>query len=140
MTEIENLLNVALRDVALEIRSIEPINLASDIHRLAFANLGDIVHSALELYFRPEALIFAYAGEVSLTWLGGPVISLDLELHAAGVDAFFRLTIEGLSTHVTLQHLSLDGLAPGSRVDIGRVQRAIVNARATARGKLAALA
>jgi hypothetical protein len=140
MTEIEDLLDAALRDVALDIRLVDPLHLASDIHRLAFANLGDIVHSALEPYFRPQALIFGYAGEVSLTWLSGPIVSLDLELHAAGVDAYFRLTVEGLSTHVSLQHLRVDGAPAMDGCAIRRMQRAIAAARAPARGKLDALA
>lgn len=126
MTEIENLLNDALRDAALEIRSVEAIDLASDIHRQAFANIGDIVDSALELHFRPDALMFAYTGDVRMTWLSTPAIGLDLELHAAGVDAFFRLTVEGLSTRVTLQHMSVDG---NERSDSARLTRAIDAAR-----------
>jgi hypothetical protein len=140
MTDIEEILNSALRDVALEIRSVDAISLACDMHRMAFANLGDIVHSALELYFKPDALIFAYAGEVKLTWFTGPSIGLDLELHAAGVDAFFRLVIEGLSMHVRIQHMSVDGAPFTCKLHISRIHRAIDAARAPARGKLAALA
>jgi hypothetical protein len=129
MTEIERLINDALRDVALEIRSVEAIDLASDIHRLAFANIGDLVYSALELYFRPEALIFAYNGDVSMTWMSSPSVSLDLELHAAGVDAFFRLIIEGLSTRVALQNVLVDGAPWPSDGDLRCINRAIEAAR-----------
>jgi hypothetical protein len=125
--ELEHCLNDALRDVALELRTTEALDLVSDIHRMAFANLGDLVHSALELHFRPEALIFAYTGHAALNWFGPPSIGLDLELHADGVDVYFRLMIEALAVDVRIQHFAMDGL-PGS-VPLERLSLALAAAR-----------
>jgi len=109
MHEIEQYLNDALREVALEIRSVDVIDLASNLHALKFANVGDIVHSALELHFKPNAIAFGYAGTVELGWFGRPAISLDLELHNAGVDAYFCLVIEAMGSSVHVRHVEVDG-------------------------------
>jgi hypothetical protein len=127
--DLERLLNEALRDVALDIRQVEPIDLASDIHRMAYGNLADIVHTALELHFRPEALVFAYHGEVSLTWFGGPAVSLALELHAAGCDIYFNLTIDALAASVAIQHAALGGADWPETEDARRLIEAIAAAR-----------
>jgi hypothetical protein len=109
MHEVEQYLNDALREVALEIRSVDVIDLASNLHALKFANVGDIVHSALELHFKPNAITFGFAGTVELGWFGRPAISLDLELHNAGVDAYFCLVIEAMGSIVHLRHAEVDG-------------------------------
>jgi hypothetical protein len=109
MHELEQYLNDALREVALDIRSVDVIGLAANLHELKFANVGDIVHSALELHFKPNAIVFGYAGSVELGWFGRPAISLDLELHNAGVDVFFCLVIEAMGSSVHVRHLEVDG-------------------------------
>jgi hypothetical protein len=130
--EIERELSDALREVALEIRCVDALDLASDMHRMAFGNLGDIVHSACELHFRPEALMFAYTGDVSLTWFGAPKVGFDMELHAEGVDAHFRLTVDGLSADARLQHIAVDGALWREGLDFRRLRAAIASARVTA--------
>lgn len=109
MRDIENYLNEALRDVALEIRSIDVIELASSLHTLKLANVADIVHSALELHFKPDAICFGHSGAVELGWFGRPAVSLDLELHNAGVDAHFCLVIEAMGSCVHLRNAVVDG-------------------------------
>ena len=95
--DLEQYLNDALREVALEIRSVDVIELATNLHALKFANVGDIVHSALELHFKPHAITFGYCRRrCELGWFGRPAISLDLELHNSGVDAYFCLVIEAM--------------------------------------------
>jgi hypothetical protein len=102
-------LNEALRNVALEIRSVALLDLASFIHSDKIENISDIVASATELYFRPGTLQFSYSGEVKLDWFGIPLVTLDLELHEAGVDIYFKLNIETLCTNVEFRHATVDG-------------------------------
>jgi hypothetical protein len=129
MHEIEQYLNDALREVALEIRSVDVIDLASNLHSLKFANVGDIVHSALELHFKPGAVAFGYAGTVELGWFGRPAISLDLELHNAGVDAYFCLVIEAMGSSVHVRHIEIDGLRWQAATCPHRICTAVEEAR-----------
>lgn len=129
MRDIEHFLNEALREVALEIRSVDVIELASNLHALKFANMGDIVHSALELHFRPGTIVFGYAGSVELGWFGRPAISLDLELHDAGVDVYFCLVIEAMGSSVHLRHAEIDGERWTHTADAGRIRNAFEQAR-----------
>jgi hypothetical protein len=104
----ELLMNEAMRDVALEIRSVDLLDLASFIHAQNFANLGDIIHSAVELYFKPKALMFSYSADVNLDWFGCPMITLDLELHQSDVDVYFALKIDAFSSYIKLKHAALN--------------------------------
>jgi hypothetical protein len=127
--DFERQINDAMKEVALELRSVDVIDLASYIHTLKLANVGDLINSALELYFKPQTLIFSYSGDVELTWFGSPSVSLDMELHCAGVDVYFRLTIEALSVGVHINYLSLDGVACDEQCDTLRFTKAIDAAR-----------
>jgi hypothetical protein len=129
--EFERQINDAMKEVALELRSIDVIDLASYIHTLKLANVGDLINSALELYFKPQTLTFSYSGDVELTWFGSPSVSLDMELHCAGVDVYFRLVIEALSVGVHINYLSIDGETCDGQCDSRRFAEAISAARFT---------
>jgi hypothetical protein len=127
--DFERQITDAMKEVALELRSVDVIDLASYIHTLKLANVGDLINSALELYFKPRTLVFSYSGDVELTWFGSPSVGLDMELHCAGVDVYFRLVIEALSVGVHINYLSLDGTACDGQCDALRFTRAIDAAR-----------
>jgi hypothetical protein len=125
----EQQLNEAMKEVSLELRSVDVIDLASFLHTMKLANVGDLINSALELYFRPRSLIFSYSGDVELTWFGNPSVGLDMELHSAGVDVYFRLVIEALSVGVHINYLALDGVSCTEPCDASRFSKAIDAAR-----------
>ena len=127
--DFERQINEAMKEVALDLRSVDVIDFASFIHTLKLANVGDLINSSLELYFRPQALIFSYSGDVELTWFGMPSVGLDMELHCAGIDVYFRLTIEALSVGIQINHLSLDGVVCHEPCDPARFSKAIEAAR-----------
>jgi hypothetical protein len=127
--DFEQQINEAMKEVALDLRSVDVIDFASFIHTLKLANVGDLINSSLELYFRPQTLIFSYSGDVELTWFGMPSVGLDMELHCAGIDVYFRLTIEALSVGVEINYLSLDGKVCHEPCDPMRFSRAIEAAR-----------
>ena len=129
MKDLEKHLNEALREVALEIRTVDVLELASSIHSLKLANVGDVVHSALELHFKPHAITFGYSGDVQLGWFGRPSVSLDLELHNAGVDAYFCLVLEAMGSSVEIRHLSVDGELWTPEMGEIRLHEAIEQAR-----------
>lgn len=130
--DYERQINDAMREVALELRSVDVIDLASYLHTLKFANVGDLINSALELYFKPQTLIFSYSGDVELSWFGGPSVGLDMELHCGGVDVYFRLVIEALAVGVHINYLAIDGISVLEEGDSERVAKAINDARFTA--------
>jgi hypothetical protein len=127
--DFEQQINEAMREVALDLRSVDVIDFASFIHTLKLANVGDLINSSLELYFRPQTLIFSYSGDVELTWFGRPSVGLDMELHCAGIDVYFRLTIEALSVGIQINCLSLDGEVCHEPCDPVRFSKAIEAAR-----------
>lgn len=127
--DLERQINDSLKEVALELRSVDVIDLASYIHTLKLGNVGDLINSALELYFKPQTFVFSYSGDVELTWFGRPSVSLDMELHSAGVDVYFSLTIEALSVGVHIKHLSIDGITCDRCCDSARLSKALEAAR-----------
>jgi hypothetical protein len=127
--DYERQINEAMREVALELRSVDVIDLASYLHMLKLANVGDLINSALELYFKPRTLTFSYSGDVELTWFGRPSVGLDMELHSAGVDVYFRLVIEALTVGVHINYLSIDGVTCVEQCDAERFSKAIDAAR-----------
>jgi hypothetical protein len=129
--DYERQLNDAMKEVALELRSVDVIDLASYLHTLKLANVGDLINSALELYFKPRTLTFSYSGDVELSWFGRPSVGLDMELHSAGVDVYFRLVIEALTVGVHINYLSIDGVARVEQGDGERFSKAIEEARFT---------
>ncbi len=118
-----------MKEVALELRSVDVIDLASYIHTLKLANVGDLINSALELYFKPHTYVFSYSGEVELTWFGRPSVSLDMELHNAGVDVYFSLIIEALAAGVQIKYVSVDGVTCDEPGDAKRFSKALETAR-----------
>lgn len=127
--DFERQINDSLKEVALELRSVDVIDLASYIHTMKLANVGDLINSALELYFKPHTYVFSYSGEVELTWFGRPSVSLDMELHNAGVDAYFSLIIEALAVGVQIKFVSVDGIACDGHCDAKRFSKALETAR-----------
>lgn len=133
MNTVEVYLNEALRDVALEIRTVDVLELVSNIHADKLGNVGDIVDSALELHFKPRLVCFGYSGSVELGWFGKPSIRLELELHNAGVDAYFCLVIDAMGSSVSLRHLMIDGEVDDAEDVDNRLHAAIEQARLAAR-------
>lgn len=127
--DLEKQINDSLKEVALELRSIDVIDLASYIHTMKLGNVGDLINSALELYFKPQTFLFSYSGDVEMTWFGRPSVSLDMELHSAGVDVYFSLVIEALTVGVHIKHLSIDGAACECCGDAARLTKALEAAR-----------
>lgn len=127
--DFERQINDSLKEVALELRSVDVIDLASYIHTLKLANVGDLINSALELYFEPHTFAFSYSGEVELTWFGRPSVSLDMELHNAGVDVYFSLIIEALAVGVQIKYVSVDGITCDEHCDATRFSKALETAR-----------
>ena len=66
--DFERQINDSLKEVALELRSVDVIDLASYIHTLKLANVGDLINSALELYFTPHSFVVGRTSPTKGGW------------------------------------------------------------------------
>jgi hypothetical protein len=102
----EMIIAEAVRHLAAELRMIEVVDLVAYLHTLNFANIGDLIASAVELNFKPRTLRFGHAGEIKLDWYGRPVVSLDMELHHLGISAYFRLILDAFTAGVEITYIN----------------------------------
>jgi hypothetical protein len=102
----EKILAEGVRHLAAELRMIDVVDLAAYLHTLNFANIGDLIASAVELHFKPRTLRFGQAGEIKLDWYGRPVVSLDMEFHHLGIGAYFRLILDAFTAGVEITYIN----------------------------------
>jgi len=131
ITVQEKLIADAIRGVAAELRAVDAVDLISYIHAYKFANVGDLIDSSVELHFKPDTLRFGYSGDVKLDWYGRPAVGLDMEFHAGGVAAYFRMVLDALTVGVELRHISHGS----GTCDAARLGAAIESARLTSGGR-----
>lgn len=118
-----------LRDVASELRMIEAADLIAFIRTEQFGNIANLVASSAECYFMPGTLRFGQSGDIDVRWGGCPAISLDMEFHHLGVNAFFRLRLEALHAGVELTYIAFDDNDPNPDENTRRLAHAIADAR-----------
>jgi hypothetical protein len=83
----------AMVDVASELRLADPSELMLMIRNEQAANIGDLVSSSSELFFKSGTLRYALNAGCDVQWDSTPIIRLDMEFRYAPVCAFFRLMI-----------------------------------------------
>jgi hypothetical protein len=107
----EKIIAEGVRSLAAELRMVDVIDLVAYVRTLNFANIGDLIASAVELHFKPGTLWFGHAGEIKLEWYGRPVVSLDMELHHMQISAYFRLILDAFSAGVEINYINFgDGV------------------------------
>jgi hypothetical protein len=127
--EREKALAEGLRDVASELRLIEATDLVAFIRTEQFANIGNLVNSSTELYFKPGTLRFGQSGDVSLKWGGVPTIMLDMEFHHMRVNVYFRLLLEALQAGIEIHYINFQDGAADPDENTRLLVEAIANAR-----------
>jgi hypothetical protein len=128
--ERERVLADGLKEVAAELRLIDPADLVAFIRTERHGNLSALVNSATEMYFKPGIITFGRAGRVDLRWDGNPSVSLDMEFHHQRIDVFFQLLLESAQAGVDIHYISFGGGVPlGARESAGRLADAIADAR-----------
>jgi hypothetical protein len=127
--EREKALAEGLRDVASELRLIEATDLVAFIRTEQFANIGNLVNSSTELYFKPGTVRFGQSGDVSLKWGSAPTIMLDMEFHYARVNVYFRLLLESLQAGVEIHYINFEDGAADPDQNTQRLIAALANAR-----------
>lgn len=126
---VEKVIGDALKDVASELRLIDATDFVAFLRTGQLANIGALVNSATELYFKPGVLRFGERGLADLTWREAPVVSLDMEFDHDGVAADFKLLLQALHAGVELRSLRVEPSASAPDEVIRRLDGALRDAR-----------
>lgn len=133
------LLATALGETVAELRLIEPGDLIGYIRAGQWANIGDLVQSSAEMYFREGALAFACMADFVLDWASCPSVALEMEFQSPAVSVFFTLFLDRDDGTVALRRVWF----PAAPVDAAAGTRCLAEALADARvsyGTIAPLA
>jgi len=125
----EKVLAEGLKEVAAELRLIDPADFVAFIRTERFGNIRSLVNASTEMYFKPGTISFSLAGRVDLRWDGNPSISLDMEFHHQQVDVFFRLVLEDAEAGVDIQYISFGAAPSDPEEDTQRLAAAMADAR-----------
>ncbi len=125
-------LGLAMKDVAAELRLVEPADFVGYIGMEQYSCLEDIVNSSSELSFLPGSLTFGWGADVKLSWSERPSIFLDMEFRFESVTAFFCLGLRGDCESVAIRMISFDPPADEPLVNTARLISALNASRCVA--------
>jgi hypothetical protein len=106
--EREKALGHGIRELASELRMVEPTDYVAFVRAERFANIAHLVASSAELFFKPGTISFGHSGEVDLKWGEPPSVVLDMEFRHQRVSVYFRLVLEAVSAGVEITYVSFD--------------------------------
>jgi hypothetical protein len=129
--EREKALADGLRDVAAELRLIDATDLIAFLRTEQFGNIGNLVNSSTELYFKPGTLAFGSSGDVQLKWGEAPTVALDMEFSHRGVAVYFRLLLQALQAGVDITYIAFAQSSGDPEANTARLIEAIADARLT---------
>ena len=101
----EQILAENVADVATELRLVNVIDLIGYVQGERIANLEDLVNSSAELYFKPDALRYAWSADLEVLWDACPAVSLNMEFCWRGATAFFTLCLSSAQAAVDIKHI-----------------------------------
>jgi hypothetical protein len=127
--EREKALADGLRDVASELRMIDPADYVAFIRTEQFGNLRNLVNSSTEMFFKPGTISFGLSGEADLAWGAAPAVVLDMEFHHMQVSAYFRLVLKAVHAGVEIDYVRFEGTAADPDANTQRLIDAIADAR-----------
>jgi hypothetical protein len=127
--EREKALAEGMRDVASELRLIDPADFIAFLRTEQFGNMRSLVNSSTEMFFRPGTISFGLSGEVELQWGSAPCVSLDMEFHNMNVSAYFRLILQDVHAGIDISYVSFEGGSADPDENTRRLIEAIAEAR-----------
>lgn len=127
--ERERALAHGLRDVATELRLIDVVDLVAYVRGEQFANLGDLVNSSIELYFKPGTLRYGEAGDVDLQWGSVPSVTFDMCFEHREVSVHFRLRLAAMHAGVDISYITFAGQSRVPCENTARLIEALADAR-----------
>jgi hypothetical protein len=125
----ERALGDGLSEVATELRLVDVTDLIAYIRSDQLANLGDLVSSSIERFFKPDTLRYGKAADIDLTWGSEPAIKIDMEFHHLDVSVYFSLLLESLRAGVEINYANLDDAEGDPNRNTARLITAIADAR-----------
>jgi hypothetical protein len=99
-------LALAMKDVAAELRLVDPADYVGYVRMEQYSNLEDIINSSSELLFQPGTLTFGWGADIRLSWSDRPRIFLDMEFRYESVTVFFSLGLSGERESVSIRMIT----------------------------------
>jgi hypothetical protein len=127
--EREKALAEGMREVASELRLVDATDFVAFIRTGQFANVGSLVSSSTELFFKPGTVRFGSSGDIDLKWGRAPSITLDMEFRHMRVNVHFRLLLEALQAGVEIDYITFEGASADADENTQRLVTAIADAR-----------
>jgi hypothetical protein len=127
--EREKALGHGIRELASELRLVEPTDYVAFVRGERFANIANLVASSAELFFKPGTIVFGHSGEVDLRWGEPPSVVLDMEFRHLCVNVYFRLVLEATLAGVEITYVSFEGASDVPDDNTRRLVEAIADAR-----------
>jgi hypothetical protein len=93
----------SLRDVAADLRTIDPLDLVSFIRFGSYGAIEDLIQSSAELFFKHGTLTSAWSACVDLAWDSLPLVTLGLEFRHPVVSVFFDLLLGARGSDVAIR-------------------------------------
>lgn len=136
--ERERTLAEGVREVATELRLVDVVDLVTYVRTEQYANIGDLINSAIELYFRPGTLSYGEAGDVLLDWSGAPEVKLDMAFRHPRVSVHFCLALAAQHGAVEINYISFTNPSADPSANTACLAAALADARLPARLSAAA--
>lgn len=127
--ERERAIALGVRELASELRMVEPTDYVAFVHAEQFANIANIVSSAAEMFFKPGTISFGHSGDVNLRWGEPPSVMLDMEFRHRSVNVYFRLILEALQAGVEVTYVNFEEACEQPGDNTRRLFEAICDAR-----------
>ncbi|KWT67446.1 hypothetical protein [Hyphomicrobium sulfonivorans] len=125
----ERALGLGIRELASDLRLVEPADYITFVRTERFANIANLVASSAELFFKPGTIAFGQSGDVELSWDRQPAIALDMEFRHRSVSVYFRLILEAEQAGVEITYLTFEGAADSPDENTRRLVEALADAR-----------
>lgn len=127
--EREKALGHGVRELASDLRLVEPADYVDYVRTERFANIAHLVSSSAELFFKPGTIFFGHSGDVDLQWDQTPSVALDMEFRHMRVSVYFRLVLEAERAGVEITYVAFEGAAAEPDENTRRLVEAIADAR-----------
>jgi len=127
----EKILADGIVDVASELRMVDISDFIYHIKSENYANVGDLINSSAELYFKPGTITFNWSATLRVDWKAPPAVAFDLEFKNAGVTALFSLELQNDRASVDIRSITFENQEYGSLRNTEMFYDAILSAKQT---------
>ncbi|WP_244536046.1 hypothetical protein [Hyphomicrobium sp. NDB2Meth4] len=127
--ERERALGHGIRELASDLRLVEPADYINFVRTERFANIANLIASSAELFFKPGTISFGHSGDVDVGWDHPPTVALDMEFRHMCVNVYFRLVLEAQRAGVEITYVAFEGASDEPDENTRRLVEAIADAR-----------